>query len=143
MRLEAKQFPIFEELTELEYIYYSVGFFIFNDFKNKQKNDYHEMIFKFIQELVEYFQYEIVDIKTLILDADGFIRGQGGVKHPFNPKDLPSYKHRHNIDQSIQVEPLTGETDEERLKRHREFFETLKRQSETGNNKQMKINISV
>jgi len=53
----------------------------------------------------------------------GMVRGLGGIKKSFNVNDLPSEKHKR----SVQIEHIRGtETKEERLKRHKEFFETLK-----------------
>lgn len=53
----------------------------------------------------------------------GMVRGLGGIRKSFNVNDLPSEKHKR----TVQIEHIHGtETEEERLKRHREFFETLK-----------------
>lgn len=66
---------------------------------------------------------ELIDLKVLFFDVDGMVRGLGGIRKSFNVSDLPSEKHRR----SVQIEHIREtETPEERLKRHREFFETLK-----------------
>lgn len=57
------------------------------------------------------------------MDIDCGVRGLGGCKQPFNYKSLPSYDKYNKNDPSISYE---NETEEERLARHKKFFESLK-----------------
>lgn len=66
--------------------------------------------------------YQFADIKTLFMDIDCGVRGLGGCKQPFNYKSLPSYD-KYNKNNEIIPE---NETEEERLIRHKRFFESLK-----------------
>lgn len=74
-------------------------------------------------DTLEYMSYNFADVKTLLLDIDGGVRGLGGCKKPFDLKDLPSYEKYNKNNSFIAPE---NETEEERLARHRAFFESLK-----------------
>jgi hypothetical protein len=66
---------------------------------------------------------ELIDLKVLFFDVDGMVRSLGGVKKSFNVNDLPSEKHKR----TVQIEHIREtETKEERLKRQKAFFESLK-----------------
>lgn len=50
------------------------------------------------------------------------VRGIGGVKKPLNVNELPSYKHKN----TYRVGEQRQETEEEKLKRHQEFFNQMR-----------------
>lgn len=81
--------------------------------------------FKEVSKMFDYLIYESADLKTLLFDISSSVRGIGGVKTTFNPKDLPS----NNRDKKLKEEEMKAvenETPEEREERHRKFFEELK-----------------
>lgn len=88
-----------------------------------------------IQDTFNYFAYEIADLKYILIDIDGAIRGIGGSKQPLDINKLPSYAKN----KQIQVNKSHDETDEERLARHVKFFQQMKqafKPKDTQNNKQ-------
>ena len=100
-----------ENLTELDYLYYSVGFLYYKEQEQKNYN-----------QLIEYFGYQVADLKTLLYDISSCVRGIGGIKKSFDVKLLPSNKE----EEKIIIETNENETPEERLERHKKFFQSLK-----------------
>jgi hypothetical protein len=87
--------PSFDTLTELEYLYYSVGFFYFKEQQQNDKISMMETIINQSSKLIEYYTYELADIKFILFDISSSVRGIGGVKSCLKPSDLPSYeKHK-------------------------------------------------
>ena len=123
LRIKCKQLPILNELTELEYIYFSVGLFYYEEEKEKSLAELITNSYKEIFKMYEQTQYGIADIKTLLFDISCCVRGIGGLKKPFNAEDLPSSKAHRKI--NLEPENKT-ETEEERLERHKKFFAELK-----------------
>ena len=107
-------------------MYYMIGF---NYFEGQRANERVEFIKKISEEIVQlttYFSYEIADLKTLLFDLDGSVRGIGGCKQTFKVDELPSVK-RANIEKNrLLTESRKDETPEEKLARHKEFFKNLK-----------------
>lgn len=111
--------PSFDTLTELEYLYYSVGFFYFKEQQQNDKISMMETIINQSSKLIEYYTYELADIKFILFDISSSVRGIGGVKSCLKPSDLPSYeKHKEKTINEI-------ESKEEKEKRHLEFFKNL------------------
>ena len=73
--------------------------------------------------MYEQLIYQIADIKALIYDISNSTRGVCGVKKPFNYKELPSYAKTKQSEQKC----IQNETEEQRLQRHRRFFEQMKK----------------
>lgn len=71
--------------------------------------------------MYEQLVYEVADIKSLIYDISCCTRGLCGVKQAFNYKELPSHK------KNIHIQVKVDETEEQRLQRHKRFFEQMKR----------------
>lgn len=126
MRLQIKQLPNLDNLSELQYLYYMIGFFHFHNKDVEHKNDIFEKVYKDIIEIVQYFSFEIADLKMLLFDLDAGVRGLGGSKVAFNVKDLPSYKKSMDEKNKLSLSTVENETPEERRERHRKFFEELK-----------------
>jgi hypothetical protein len=76
-----------------------------------------------LRDLFEYYSYEIADVKTILFDIDGCARGLAGAKKPFDINKLPSYKKANTV--KVEEQRRT-ETEEQRLERHKRFFEGLK-----------------
>jgi hypothetical protein len=127
LRIKAKQFPNFNDLTELEYIYYSVGFFYIDGETEKMKCETISSGFKETFKMFEFLSYETADLKTLLFDISSCVRGIGGAKKTFNPKDLPSNGRDRKIKEEAEQKAIENETPEERRARQRRFFEELKR----------------
>ena len=100
-----------KDLTELEFIYYSAGSLYYKEQENKNYSD-----------LFNYFAYEIMDLKYILLDLDACVRGLGGCKKTMDYKNLPSIKAKKE-----DIDPQKEETPEERLERHKKFFASLKK----------------
>ena len=122
-RIHIKQLPNLNNLTELEYIYYSGGFFHFNKEKDEAIAELIKKIFKEVSEAVNYFAYEAADIKAFLYDLSSSTRGLAGVKKGFDLKSLPSAVH---YNKKKEEEAPRNETHEEKLERHRRFFKELK-----------------
>lgn len=118
------QIPNLDNLTELEFIYYSVGVLHFMEVKEKQKIKALNGLIKETVEIIKIFLYEINDLKVLILDLDSVTRGIGGAKKPFDLNILPSVKAKNTI--SSENTQTIPETAEEKEERHKKFFEDLK-----------------
>ena len=125
-RLKVKQLPDINKLTELEFIYYSVGFFYFSDQKDKSTYELIQTSFKELSNMFEFFSYETADIKTLLYDITSSTRGIGGCKQTFNIENLPSFKKEKKKRLEQMKESTETETYEQKLERHRKFFEELK-----------------
>ena len=93
---------------------------------------YKEAEHKNLTELFTYFAYEIMDLKYILFDIDGCVRGLGGCKQPINYNNLPSIKAKH---EDIEIDPQKEETEEERLERHKRFFASLKNMVQNKNEK--------
>lgn len=74
--------------------------------------------------IVEYYSYEIADLKLLLFSIDACCRGLGGSKKIFDVNDLPSQQKNNKL--KITNE-LKEETQEQRLQRHKRFFEGMKK----------------
>ena len=120
--LKIKQIPNIYDLTELEFIYYSVGHFYIEQNKEKALSEILTSTFKEFRNTFEYFAYEMADMKTLLYDLSSCTRGLSGVKTRFNINDLPSVKNR----KIENKEPDKNESEEEKRERHKRFFEELK-----------------
>ena len=116
------QVPNLDELTELEFIYYSVGILYIQEIKTSNKKDLIEHLMKESSEVIKTFLYELADLKTMLLDLDSVARGIAGAKKPFDINSLPTMKR----ERTISGEPEKKETEEERAKRHEKFFKELK-----------------
>lgn len=79
---------------------------------------------KDLAKIVEYYSYEIADLKTLLFSIDACCRGLAGSKKIFDVNDLPSQQKNNKL--KITNE-LKNETQEQRLQRHKRFFEGLKK----------------
>lgn len=99
--------------------------FYFKEKENKNKQEFYEYISKELSNLFEYYSYEIADVKTILFDIDGCTRGLCGSKRPFDLNNLPSQKKRNTV--VVDDDIKQTETEEERLERHKRFFEGLKR----------------
>lgn len=117
--------PNLSDLTELEYIYYSVGFLYCKEEKMNQISDIANSLIKEFQSWIEFISAEIADIKLLTYDVSSCVRGIGGVKQSFNINNLASVKLSKEH-KTLLIEPKKEETEEERLQRHREFFQSLR-----------------
>jgi hypothetical protein len=126
LRIKSKSFPNFDNLTELEYIYYSVGFFYIENETEKLKCETISNGFKETFKMFEYFTYEFADLKTILFDISSCIRGIGGVKKTFDPKELPSNNRDKKLKEEAELKAIENETPEQRKERHRKFFEELK-----------------
>lgn len=101
----------------------------FNHFEAQRANSKIEFMKKITDEIVElitYFSYEIADLKTLLFDVDGSVRGIGGCKQTFKVDELPSVKRAKIEKNKLLTESNKDETPEEKLARHKAFFENLK-----------------
>lgn len=125
-RIKINQIPELTNLTELEYIYYSVGFFFFDSEKYKGINNLIETSFKEVYKIHESILYEFADLKFLLFDISMCTRGIGGVKTPVQLNDLPSRVKMNKLKQEEEEMKIQNETKEEKLKRHQEFFSNLK-----------------
>lgn len=86
---------------------------------------YNELA-KQVSNVITGFSLQLSDIETLLYDLSSSTRGIGGVKHAFKAEDLPSYKWKKQ--QSFKdFEEHKEETEEEKLQRHKAFFEELKK----------------
>lgn len=103
-----------------------IGFYYLENQHNENKTSLTEKISQEVIDVVNYFSYEIADLKTLLFDLDNGVRGLGGCKQAFKIDELPSVKKFNNEKNKILNESLQNETPEERLKRHQEFFQNLK-----------------
>lgn len=63
-----------------------------------------------------------MDLKYILLDIDSCVRGIGGLKKTIDYKNLPSIKAKNE-----DIDPQREETPEERLERHKKFFDSLKK----------------
>lgn len=70
--------------------------------------------------MYEQLVYEVADIKSLMFDISCCTRGLCGVKQAFDYRELPSHK------KNIHIQNKVDETEEQRLQRHKRFFEGLK-----------------
>ena len=120
MRIIYSQLPDFNSLTELQYIYYSVGLIFYQEQKQKLKSNFIQKVVEYSNGLYEQLAYQIADIKSLMFDISCCTRGLCGVKQAFNYKDLPSQR-KNNI-----IEHKRDQTEEQRLQRHKRFFEQMK-----------------
>jgi hypothetical protein len=82
--------------------------------------------------MFEYLSYEFADLKTILFDISSCVRGLGGVKQSFDPKELPSRARDKKLKAELEEKEIENETPEQRKERHRKFFEELK---ETFKNK--------
>ena len=96
----------------MEFIYFSVGSLYFKE---------HET--NIINELFNYFAYEIADLKYILLDINNACRGLGGCKKVFDVDSLQSVKYNK---EKINLDQVKEETEEQRLERHKKFFKDLK-----------------
>lgn len=111
--------PSFDSLSELEYLYYSVGFFHFKEQQQNDKISMIETIINHTSKIIQYYSYEIADIKTILYDIDVCTRGLAGVKSCLKSSDLPSYEK--NKEKMVNE----FESEEEKKRRHLEFFKNL------------------
>lgn len=116
------QIPNLDELTELEFIYYSVGILYIEEIKTTNKKDLIEHLMKESTEVIKTFLYEFGDLKTILLDVNAVARGIAGAKKPFDINSLPTMKRERTISSESEKE----ETEEEKAKRHEKFFQDLK-----------------
>lgn len=77
--------------------------------------------------MFEFLSYETADLKSLLFDISSSVRGIGGLKKTYNPKDLPSNSRDRKIREEAEQKAIENETPEERIERQRRFFEELKR----------------
>lgn len=111
----------------MEFIYYSVGFFYYNEQKDKSISELIKSSFQEFSNMFEFFAYESADIKTLLYDLSSSTRGIGGCKQSFSTESLPSYQRVKQKQLEEMKESTKEETREEKLERHRKFFEELKK----------------
>jgi hypothetical protein len=62
------QTPNFKELTELEFIWYSVSFDFYRISTSKEKTELIKIIREEISSTIEFFSLESADLKTLLYD---------------------------------------------------------------------------
>lgn len=114
--------PNLDNLSELEYIYYLVGYTHFKKEEQKNKQELSSWIVNEASSVINNLNYELADLKALLFDLSSGLRGLGGVKQPFKLDDLPSYRAR----KQKELEPVENETLEEKRLRHEKFFNELK-----------------
>lgn len=116
----------------MEYIYYSEGFLYIENEREKSIQEVVTTGFKEMFNLFEHLFYETADLKTILFDISSCVRGLGGVKKSFDPKDLPSVQKDRKEQAEREAKERENETPEERLERQKKFFEMLRN---TFNNK--------
>lgn len=103
-----------------------IGYNHFEKQKIDSKSDFIKKISDEIIEVINYFSYEMADLKTLLFDLNGCVRGIGGSKQGFKVENLPSMKKANKEKNKLLMEGKENETPEEKLARHKAFFESLK-----------------
>lgn len=126
-RLQIKQLPNLNSLSELHYLYYMIGFNFFESKKIESKSEYVKKITTELIEVFNYFSYEMADLKALLFDLSCGVRGVCGSKQSFNINELPSMKMKKEKENKIEMSKREEETEEERLQRHIEFFKGLRK----------------
>jgi hypothetical protein len=101
-----------------------VGILFIEHKKTTNKSEFIESLIEQFNEIIKTFLYESADIKALLLDVDSVARGIAGAKQPFNLNNLPSRIKMRDV--NVKTNVIKDETEEERLKRHEEFINSLK-----------------
>lgn len=109
-----------------------IGFNYFENQRSNAKSDFIKKVTEDLVQIVNYFSYEVADLKTLLFDLDSGVRGLGGCKQSFKVEDLPSIKKSKEEKDKLLLQGRENESNEEKLARHKAFFEELKK---TFNNK--------
>jgi hypothetical protein len=110
----------------LEFIYYSVGFFYIENEIEKSKAETISTGFKEVFKMFDYLTYDMADLKTILFDISSCVRGIGGAKKLFDPKELPSNNRDRKLKEEAELKAIENETPEQRKERHKKFFEELK-----------------
>lgn len=103
-----------------------MGFFCIENQQSKSVQEVISSGFEQTFKMFEYLSYELADLKIILFDISSSVRGLGGVKKSFDPKELPSAARDRKTKAELEQKAIENETPEQKLERHKAFFEELR-----------------